>query len=205
MCWTYTYSMYTTRTSTRNFARLIANLGIHAESVCRRPRCLPSPRFFQNAAFWFDYVLFYLGDLYKRTEKNNRASKLKKILILDGCVTFVNETYWIPLCTTMRMFFTKFTAERCPRWFSVCIQADNGLVHTQKKSAPCSQMHLCVHSKSKYKLETPCSAVDNGCSVDNYCSSGLGISDSQLVRPKKNAWLDDSFNSKGSLKSRTRY
>lgn len=93
------------------------------------------------------------------------------------------------------MFFTKFTAERCPHLFSVCIQAANGLVHTHKKSALCSRMHLCVHSKSKYKLETPCSAVDNGCSVDNYCSSGLGISDSQLVRPKKRP-VEDGFTPK---------
>lgn len=94
--------MYTTHTLTQKLCTVDCQPVIHAQSVCRRPRCLPSSRLLKLQRFSFFVVL---EDLSKR---QNRESEIKKnILILDRVVTFVNETYQIPLCTTMLILSTK--------------------------------------------------------------------------------------------------
>lgn len=151
MCWTYTYSMYTTRTLTRELCTVDCQPVIHAESVCRRPRCLPSPQLSRLQHLCF-FVLFYFGrPLQKKKEKKKEGEPKKKILILDRCVTFVNETYWIPLCTTMLMISTKPTHCRKMSTSTLVYFVFRPItVHCRRLKA--GLLFLKCRLKSKYKI-----------------------------------------------------
>lgn len=105
----------------------------------------------KTAAFmFFCFVLFWKTSPKEKRKKKEGEPK-KKILILDRCVTFVNETYWIPLCTTMLMISTKPTHCRKMSTSTLVYFVFRPItVHFRRLKA--SLLFLKCRLKSKYKI-----------------------------------------------------
>lgn len=102
---------------------------------------------------------FQRGRPLQKQQKNTkkRGRQKKKILILDQRVMFVNETYPVPLCTTMLICSTKRPRRRPGFLFAL---------------RAFSFLHIRVRSLEETRPGVACTRRRI------YCSSGLAISDS---------------------------
>lgn len=113
-----------------------------------------------SLSFLFLFSCFFsVEDLSKSNKKIQKKARDRKnkILILDQRVMFVNETYPVPLCTTMLIFSTK--RPRLRPGFLFALRAF-------------SFLHIRVRSLEETRPGVACTRRRI------YCSSGLAISDS---------------------------
>lgn len=156
MCWTYTYGMYTTRTLTRKTLHGWLPTCYSSWERLSQTKMSSESSAVKTAAFLLICVFFFLffgRPLQKR--KKNRESLKKKILILDRCVTFVNETYRVPLCTTMLIYSTKpiHCGKMSTSTLVFILYLDWAWnISSCWKSACCFQNTIFSVLKSKYKI-----------------------------------------------------